>query len=225
MLHQTFLRGAVTAAVLIGAAFQAQAIPVTFSSTAPTTAVPDPGSLTQSLLASGMGPGSTLASIRITMLHTWVGDLVFQLSHGATTVVLMDRPLGDTLFIPGVTNYYDSSDLNPSYPLTFSAAGLAAADTVGAGCANDRVIGFNTGCRNASFLPEQPLTAFDGMDLNGEWKLTVTDAQSVVRGSLYGWTLAFDAAAPVPEPSTLALLLAAAGAAGLRAWRRAPRKA
>lgn len=192
---------------------------MSFSSSAAPTTVPDPGSLTQSVMVSGLGLGSTLTSIQIAVFHNWVGDLIYTLSHGGTTVVLMDRPLGDSVIFPGIVNYYDSSNLNQGYPLTFSAAGLAPADTVGNGCNSGQFIGFSSGCANASFVPEQPLSAFDGMDLNGEWQLTVTDAITVEKGTLYGWTLNFDAT-PVPEPSTLALLLAAVGAVSVRVWRR-----
>ena len=218
MGHQTFLRVFVAVA-LTGLASQAQAVPMSFSSSAAPTTVPDPGSLTQSVTVSGLGAGSTLTSIQIAMFHNWVGDLIYTLSYGATTVVLMDRPLGDSVIFPGITNYYDDSNLNQGYPLTFSAAGLAPADTVGKGCNNGQFIGFTTACKNASFVPEQPLSAFDGLDLNGEWQLTVTDAQSVVGGTLYGWTLTFDAT-PVPEPSTLALLLVAVGAIRIKRYTR-----
>jgi hypothetical protein len=220
MVHRTVLR-ACAAAALTCLAAQAQAFPMSFSSSASPTFVPDPGSLSQSLTVSGLGAGSTLTSIGIAMFHNWVGDLTYQLSHGGTTVVLMDRPVGDSFVFVGVVNYYDSSNLNQGYSLTFSAAGLAAADTVGKGCNSGQWVGFSSGCPNASFVPDQPLSAFDGMDLNGEWMLTVTDALAVERGTLYGWTLSFDATTPIPEPATLPLLLAAAGAAAsARVWRR-----
>ncbi len=72
-----------------------------------------------------------------------------------------------------------------------------------------------------SFRPEEALSAFDGMDLAGDWVLTVIDDAGGDFGELITWGIFGDADFPstgVPEPGILLLL--GAGLAGLRFVRR-----
>ncbi|MDY0746438.1 PEP-CTERM sorting domain-containing protein [Paucibacter sp. R3-3] len=200
-------------ALLAGAA-HAQADPVTFGQTGLNTAIPDndPSGISFTLTVSGLGAGSSLSEASVGVTHPWVGDLIYTLSHGGTTVTLMFRPGSKD---PNILT--DSSNLSSSHPLLFSAAGLAAATTVGAGCVANETVGVDAGCLNTSFIPDDAFSAFDGIDLNGEWLLNVADVITLDRGSLDNWALTFDdqqQTLTVPEPAGLALVLLA----GVSAW-------
>lgn len=59
------------------------------------------------------------------------------------------------------------------------------------------------------FKPYQSMSAFAGMSTEGDWTLRVLDNGGGDTGSIYAWSLAVNE--PIPEPSTMAMLLMAAG--------------
>lgn len=69
-------------------------------------------------------------------------------------------------------------------------------------------------------LEGQSLTAFDGQDAYGSWKLEVYDAFAGDTGSFDSFTLTFS----VPEPATVALLVLGLGLAGLPLRRGSTRR-
>lgn len=56
-----------------------------------------------------------------------------------------------------------------------------------------------------TYLPEQALTTFNGIDANGDWILRVCDDASGDTGTLNSWSITFDAPPTCPNPSTLAV--------------------
>jgi subtilisin-like proprotein convertase family protein len=74
-----------------------------------------------------------------------------------------------------------------------------------------------------TFLPFQSLSAFDGLDINGDWQLQLQD--NVIQGDgtpLVAWSISGDVDSEVPEPSSMGLV--AAGLAILIvAARRVPK--
>lgn len=152
-------------------------------------------SSTISIAASGV---VNSLSVQLSMDHTWVGDLIFKLTHGATTIILMDRP-----GVPAST-FGNSSNLSVSFPLTFSASASQSAESMGSGCTN--VIVGSTGCTDATFLPQDSFAPFFGSLVTGDWILNVSDNAAGDTGRVASWTLNADVTQAVPEPSTLALM-------------------
>jgi len=111
-----------------------------------------------------------LVSTTISMTHSFVGDMEFNLSHpDGTTVQLVNRRGGSDDNFTG-TIFDDSATLAIS-------AGTAPF----------------TGKHN----PEVALTAFNGKPANGVWSLSMTDHSAGGAGTLTAWTLDIGTA-PIP---------------------------
>ncbi len=93
--------------------------------------------------------------------HTFDGDLIIKLSHGATTVTLFNRRGGSA---------------NDISNLIFDDEASAAIST--------GVAPFT-----GSFRPESPLSAFDGQSTAGAWTLNVSDNAGIDVGTLDAWGL------------------------------------
>ncbi|VAW34554.1 hypothetical protein MNBD_GAMMA01-331, partial [hydrothermal vent metagenome] len=98
--------------------------------------------------------------------HTWPGDLIFTLSHAGTSVVLMDRPGVPTTLVgcsqDGVDAVFDDASATP-------VETECAATSPGIG---------------GTLAPEEPLSAFAGAELSGDWVLNVTDNALFDTGSI-----------------------------------------
>lgn len=150
----------------------------------------------------------TALSASIAVSHTYVGDLTYILRHGDVTVWLMSQP-GAAMDESGFGN---SATLSALTPLEFSdAPGLPSADTVGAGCIFGETAGVTAACAATAYRSLDPMSAFDGRALFGDWTLTIIDSAEGDEGVLSGWSLS-DAGAAVPEPATLALFILALSA-------------
>ena len=80
----------------------------------------------------------------------------------------------------------------------------------------------NVGPINGTYQPFAALSAFDGENLAGTWRLDVVDETHIVSdGRLIAWNIEGTATTPVPEPGTYALFgLAAVGYGIMRRRRR-----
>ena len=128
----------------------------------------------------------------VNITHSYDADLVLSLSHAGITVLLSNRQGGS-----GGANYTDTlfddqADLGID-------AGYAYAPYTG------------------SFRPQETLAAFIGLDVFGEWILSVVDSEAGDEGSIDGFAIA----AEVPEPVSLALFGVAAVGLGTARRRRA----
>jgi Zn-dependent metalloprotease len=155
----------------------------------PEAAIPDgTGSVSDSI---NLSPGATIADLDLSLLvtHTWVGDLVVTLTHEdtGTSVILMDRAGA-----PGLGEF--GCDRN-NLQVLFDDAALAPIE-------DECTTGNPT--MDGSFIPNNPLSAFDGLNLGGEWTLTVEDQANGDSGTLDLWCLQpteAPPATPTPTPA------------------------
>lgn len=155
--------------------FRTVAQPDAFCST-PAAAIPDnnPAGVDDVLLI--LPSGEILdVDVYINANHTWVGDLIFTLTHEGTTAVIFDRP--------GV-------------PPNFGCSG----DNIDNTADDEATLTFENDCTGSTpayipgehYVPGDPpntslLAAFDGMDMNGSWTLNVSDHASGDTGTLNEW--------------------------------------
>lgn len=136
------------------------------------TSIPDnnPGGTTSII---NVADGGTIDDVTVDLAvsHTWVGDLIVSVSHGGTSVTLMDQP-----GVPASTFGCSGNNISAN----FSDAG---GGTVEAVCpATDPVL-------NGTFQAVTSLSAFDGLDASGNWTLSISDNASGDTGSLTEWCL------------------------------------
>jgi subtilisin-like proprotein convertase family protein len=122
-----------------------------------------------------VGTAGTISDLNVVLTgtHSWVGDLVFNLSNGTTNVTFYDQP-----GVPAST-FGCSGDNLP---------GVVGDDEGSSGS-------FENSCQNStpaytpggSYTGNSPLSAFDGATAAGNWTLTVSDLAAGDTGTLDGW--------------------------------------
>lgn len=133
-------------------------------------------------------------TLDISLEHTWVGDLVFRLTGPeSTTITLLSRP-GLFGFDDGTGCCGNAGNATFANLINFDdLAGTSAESWNGSG---------------GSFSPNDPLSAFIGGSMLGNWTLYIGDSESADVGRLNSWTLNIEYQA-VPTPNTLSLLIIA----------------
>ena len=122
--------------------------------------------------------------------HSWVGDMIFRLtSPGGTTVTFYDRP-----GVPASTFGCSSNNL---FALTMD-------DEAGSALEGQCPGGTDAGPLTGSFTPNNPLSAFDGQNPNGNWTLTAIDAAGGDVGTVRAFSLIFGGACGTPSPTPTA---------------------
>jgi subtilisin-like proprotein convertase family protein len=147
----------------------------------------------------------TDVNVEVNLEHTWVGDLILELTGPNSTVV---RLMGDG---PDGSIGPDGSSGDNLTGTVFDDEALASITGV------DSFDAPFTG----SWIPREALSAFDGINAAGGWVLTATDDESGDVGTFLNWSLTFEGReidGNVPVPGTLLLL--ALGAAGLARRRQ-----
>jgi subtilisin-like proprotein convertase family protein len=167
----------------------------------PLLAVPGFSTVTSDLTVPAASGVVTDVVVDVALDHTWIGDVVLQLTHvpSGTVVSLVDRP-----GVPAST-VGPNVNLASAFPITFSgAAGLPAAESMGATlngtnkvvCEDDEI---------CAFAPEGPLSGFDGLTADGVWRLSVSDMtlNADNTGLLTAWSLTVTTD-PAPTTTTTA---------------------
>lgn len=133
--------------------------------------------------------------IQFEVEHPHIGDLVMTLTHGNTTVSLVDRP-GRTGSGPGC-----DADLSCARRIFL---GDAASAPIECGSPTQCALCFPGGqVPEGFYAPNQPLGTFSGQDAFGPWRLSIADHAAGNIGYLCGWSLSIRTAETTAvEPAT-----------------------
>lgn len=153
----------------------AGATPISYASGDTPVAIPDVDTASSTITVTDHGRVLDINAL-VNITHTYDADLVLTLSHDGITVLLSNQNGGDQS-----ANYENTLFDDSAY--TAINAGDAYAPYTG------------------PFRPEQALSAFNDLDIAGDWTLTATDLYAGDTGTINNWSLQ----ANVPEPASLAL--------------------
>lgn len=147
----------------------------------PNAAIPDnvPAGISNTINVPDSMTVSDL-NVDLVVTHTWVGDLVVTLTHGVTTVTLIDRP-----GVPASTFGCDQNNYN----IILDDQG--AGGSIESLCAPSMV-------SPPHYVPNNPLAAFNGANSAGPWILTISDNAGADVGTLVQWSLHFSEPGPSP---------------------------
>ncbi len=139
-------------------------------------------------------------SVSIAMSHTWIGDLRIQLrSPAGSALTILQRP--GSLGYPGSTAG-DSSNLDPSFPLTYLDGAPNDAEAMGNTITDMVVCGDDGQCQyfaNRDSDPTSPLVnfaGFSGESRLGSWQICFSDLAPGDTGVVSSVTLTVAAASP-----------------------------
>ena len=166
--------------------------PTNYDSGAVNGAIPDNDPITGLSNTISVGDSTSIADVNVNLNvnHTWTGDLIVTVSHGGTSVEIINRP-----GVPAISTFGCSED---------NWVGLTLDDDAGGGAIEDQCMP-NLG---GSYTPDNPLAAFNGMDSAGDWTITITDNAAADTGSLVSWSLDIAGGAdPTCEPAECFLVI------------------
>ena len=155
-----------------------------------------------------IAPSGTIADLDITLniTHAWVGDLNVTLTHvntGTSVDIFEDvgAGTGSSADLSGLYRFSDESATTFLSAVTAAGTGVVAPGTYQASDSTDA---------------QTFLSAFDGQNIQGTWRLSIfDDFAGSADGNLVNYTLHMT----VPAPGALGLL-GAAGVAGLGRRRK-----
>ncbi|MEM7083261.1 MAG: thrombospondin type 3 repeat-containing protein [Pseudomonadota bacterium] len=141
--------------------------------TSPNVAIPDNSAAgVDSSLTVPSGGALTDLNVSLMATHTYVGDLIFTLTHDdtGTSVIMVDRPgVPASGFGCGNNNVDATIDDESGTPVETT-------------CLTDPALA-------GVLSPNNPLSAFDGEDLSGSWTLNVSDNAGIDTGTMDTWCL------------------------------------
>jgi cysteine-rich repeat protein len=114
-------------------------------------------------------------NVGLDVTHTWVGDMDITIEHNATSVLLVQQM---------------GTALDPTFGCAADNLVNVVLDDEGAGGAIEDQCGTPAATSPPSYTPDNPLSAFDGMDKQGTWTLTIFDTfPGSDAGTLNNWSL------------------------------------
>ena len=146
----------------------------------------DPGGVSSTVSFIGPGLGEIVdLNLCVAIPHEYVGDLIVTLTHvdTGTTATVIDRP--------GKTNGGLGCPEDDIFVLLDDEAGSPVENQCAAQIPSISGV----------FTPNSPLSVFDGEDLSGDWRLTVSDNDPGAVGVLDRWDLLPELAPDTPTPS------------------------
>jgi subtilisin-like proprotein convertase family protein len=151
-------------------------------SSSPNLAIIDNATVTTDMVISS-GEVITDLDVGLFISHTWQGDVTVQLEHvdSATIVTLIDRPgQPQSTFGFSADNYGDAPN-NIAFVLDDSASQVYDVPNV---------VAPGTPNVSGSWLPDLgPLSAFNGLNSAGTWRLHVSDGAAGDQGTVTFWGL------------------------------------
>ena len=145
------------------------------------------------IVTPATGVITSVNSVQVTAVHTWVGDLTFKLvSPSGTVVTLMSIPGSLETADDGTGTSSESSNLAAANPITFVPTATVSAeamgstiDTAGTVCApipgGDGICSF---IPNAGSAAAGTLGSFTGQAPTGTWQFCAGDSVSVDTGTI-----------------------------------------
>jgi len=165
----------------------------------PDPAIPDNNPLGVSDTLT-VAPSCTMTDVDIELeiTHTWVGDLKVTITHGNTTVMIVDRPAQS-----GPTGFGCNSDWQCTVDrqvVLDDDGGVMAIECSPPGqqCATC----FPPSGPLPIFTPNEALSAFDNADQAGDWIITVSDNAADDTGTLCAWEVRTSCNPQAVEPAT-----------------------
>ncbi|MFM7520920.1 MAG: proprotein convertase P-domain-containing protein, partial [Planctomycetota bacterium] len=135
---------------------------VTVNAVITTAAIPDPGTLTSSLVVSGLTLPIGDVDVTVSITHTWVEDLTLTLIAPSGRRIQLASAVGGSGDNFAVTIFDDEATT---------------------------AIGSGTPPFTGRFIPAQPLSALDGESGNGTWSLEMNDSTATDAGTLTAWSV------------------------------------
>lgn len=141
----------------------------------PNIVIPDDNGATSATDVIFMADAGSISDLNVSVeiTHSYVGDIQVSLTHVATgsEVILIDRP-----GIPIIDNFGCAED---DISVTLDDEALANVEDQ---CASPIAI-------SGSFSPNNALSGFDGLELQGNWELKVTDGLNQDQGAFISWCI------------------------------------
>ena len=141
----------------------------------------NPQQITSTMIVSDSGTITDM-NVLLNISHTWTGDVIVDLTSPAgTTVRLVDQPGVPAIDTDGCSEAFAAVTLDDS-----GGSSIEDACPITSG---------------GTYTPNNPLSAFNGQNVNGTWTLTVTDGYSGFDdGVLNSWTLEYTKLVACVEP-------------------------
>lgn len=139
-----------------------------------------PSTVSDTISVAGDTASITSVDVGVQITHTWVGDIVAQLSHDdtATSALIIDQP--------GVPNMSACGCSSDDIDVTLSDSGSGSVED-----ACDLSVPAISGTLTPS---PDALSVFNGEDSAGDWTLTITDALGSFDDGVFNeWCLTFNA--------------------------------
>lgn len=123
--------------------------------------------------------------VNLHIMHSWQGDVIATLSHNGTTVTVVRNSGGSTVgCTTSIFGYQSNNFGSAANPLVLDDSAPVSIDCYD-GSADTIAIDDFAG----PAMPHEPLAAFNGMDVSGDWVLTVSDPLVQETGTLVSWSI------------------------------------